>query len=194
MANGWHYGGGVPPQEKIRNIALTLNREARIVGFTQTDAFPGIDGEIQFTVYEGDDYLEFTINVDGRITFVWEKGDEEVEYVERLSLRTALQKLGEIREKEWPSLGSSTYSIMTVEKKDLRALHSSPQAMGVVYQSLTEGVRCKQAELYANILRASTGTYLATLLFSGLFQITRSLQSVNTPNKQAPPEIDVITT
>ena len=90
---GWHYGGGVPPAETTITAALKLNREAEASGFDKTNAFPGIEGEIQVTAYLGALCLEFTIERDGGITFVKEQDDQELAYESGLTLEEAMGRL-----------------------------------------------------------------------------------------------------
>ncbi|MGH9842264.1 MAG: hypothetical protein ACREEM_26230 [Blastocatellia bacterium] len=95
---GWHYGGGVPPAEPTIAAALRLNREAEELGFEKTNAFPGIEGEIQVTAYLGSLCLEFTVERDGGITFVKEQDDQEIAYESALTLDEAIGRLHAVDE------------------------------------------------------------------------------------------------
>ncbi|MEZ4733902.1 MAG: hypothetical protein R3E79_42970 [Caldilineaceae bacterium] len=44
-----------------------------MLGFHETDAFPGLNGEVMVTVYQGSDYWEFTLEPTETITFVYEQ-------------------------------------------------------------------------------------------------------------------------
>jgi hypothetical protein len=90
---GWHFGGGVPPMNETIAAALKLNQEAEASGFDKTNAFPGIEGEIQVTAYLGALCLEFTIERDGGITFVKEQDDRELFYESGLTLDEAITRL-----------------------------------------------------------------------------------------------------
>src|SRR5712692_6131611 len=81
---GWHFGEGIPPGSDAIHKALKLNSSLSAVGFKKTNAFPGVNGEIQVTAYHQSIYLEMTIEPDGLITFVYEDGDQEVEYRQML--------------------------------------------------------------------------------------------------------------
>jgi hypothetical protein len=94
---GWHYGEGVPPSDSTIKKAIALNMEAGGNGFTKTNAFPGIEGEIQFTVYKGQFYLEFTLEVDGTVTFLYEEADEEKDYQTGISFDEALNRIREFK-------------------------------------------------------------------------------------------------
>ncbi|MEE9365455.1 MAG: hypothetical protein V3W44_02110 [Dehalococcoidales bacterium] len=95
LESGWHYGEGVPLGDSILDDAISLNREATNLGFSETDAFPGTDGEVMLTIYFDDHYLEFTLEPNGNVTFHQEKGDEEIAYQEGLSLQDAKAKIAE---------------------------------------------------------------------------------------------------
>jgi len=83
LKKGWHFGEGV----SIQRGTLVAGRSALTSltnnGFDQTDAFPGLAGEIRVTGYRGSYYFEltvvpgpefeFTVEKDGKITFREEK-------------------------------------------------------------------------------------------------------------------------
>ncbi len=62
LPNGWYYGEGVPFGGAVLNMARTLS-----LGLAETDAFPGLNGEVVVSVYFGEHYLEFTIDPDESI-------------------------------------------------------------------------------------------------------------------------------
>jgi hypothetical protein len=50
---GWDYGNGVPASVNTVSLARDIFYELTQLGFTRTDTFPGTDGGIQVTAYEG---------------------------------------------------------------------------------------------------------------------------------------------
>lgn len=124
---GWHYGEGVPASRLIAQRAvLFLSRPTMVLGSVQTDAFPGINGEIQVTIYHGPTYLELTIEPNGSITFVREENDAETEYQQDLSSQEADERLSQFEREIWDSFGSST-TATTIRLSDvLKALPSKP--------------------------------------------------------------------
>lgn len=54
LPDGWDYGQGVPASANTVSRARDLYYELTQLGFTHTEAFPGTDGGIQLTAYEGD--------------------------------------------------------------------------------------------------------------------------------------------
>jgi hypothetical protein len=90
---GWSFGEGIEFEPAILNKALQLAKTAHTLGFQETDAFPGLNGEIMVTVYQRDDYWEFTLSPKETITFVYEKGEETVVYEEGLPFEFAVSML-----------------------------------------------------------------------------------------------------
>jgi hypothetical protein len=117
LEKGWHYGKGVSPSKETIAIAKKIAEQALSYIF-DTDAFPGIEGEIMVTVYHKEHYLEFTIESDGEITFVHEVNDEELVYKEGLKLQEAKIKLDDFCEKIWNISELSTESIMIPKRSD----------------------------------------------------------------------------
>jgi hypothetical protein len=97
LKRGWHYGEGVSFEQSILDNAIALNRETISLGFLETDVFPGLNGEVVFTIYLDDHYLEFTLEPNGSITFCHEKGDKEISYQEGLSFQIAKERIRQFR-------------------------------------------------------------------------------------------------
>ncbi|MBC8180359.1 hypothetical protein H8E88_04465 [candidate division KSB1 bacterium] len=98
--HGWHFGEGVPPSKDIIGKALLIVKKA-IKADLDTDAFPGVNGEIMVTIYHKNDYLEFTVEVDGKVTLVHERGEEEISYKEGLEISNALREMKNIGKYLW---------------------------------------------------------------------------------------------
>ena len=99
LGEGWNYGEGINFRQSVLDDAISLNRRAIALGFSETDAFPGVNGGIMVTVYHHDHYLEFIIEPDGMITFCQEKRSKEISYQEELSLEEAIEAIPKISEK-----------------------------------------------------------------------------------------------
>lgn len=125
LKKGWHYGEGNAPGSLTLLHAIELHKAALNQGFIETDAFPGISGEVMLTIYHRNHYLEFTIEPSGHITFCYEKNNEEICYKEGLSLEDAKGKILELRKEVWKSLDylTSNTTIMTEGGADLTASH-----------------------------------------------------------------------
>ena len=194
LQNGWHYGEGAPPTDETVNVALALNQEAAAVGFTKTNAFPGIEGEIQVTIYHGPAYLEFTIEPNGRIALVREHDQQEIESEENLSLSSALAKIRSLKGLLWVLSESSIRSTTTQTPELLRVWPSNPPAAVAAYPSLTRGVSEKVAPRSANMLSDITKVFLESQPFFGKSPTTPFQIIPSSSSNLAIREISVITT
>src|SRR6266496_4855751 len=79
LSRGWHFGEGAPVQNSLVKKAIELDAIAQDAGFTNTDAFPGSNGEIRYCIYDGDNYYEFTLENDASVTTVIETEGAEME-------------------------------------------------------------------------------------------------------------------
>jgi len=122
---GWHYGSGIAPLAKVLDLAIQLNQCAGLMGFEATDASTGIDGEVMLTVYDGDIYLEFSIEVDCSINYIREQGDKEVDSEEKISLLQAINYIVNIGLSKWRLSVQSTRNTMIQGRKDSRELRLS---------------------------------------------------------------------
>lgn len=88
---GWHYRKGSPISRSVLENAKLINRYLFKLGFSKTDAFPGVEGQVLLTAYNRDHIVEITIYPPGNIaTFVHEKNDEEISAAERIDLLKAV--------------------------------------------------------------------------------------------------------
>jgi hypothetical protein len=115
---GWHFGTGGPALFEIANQAIIIANIASYFDF-ETDAFPGVDGEIMVTVYHNHDYLEFICEVDNSVVFVHEKDGVEHAYREGLTFDQAKEELYKFGEGLWKNISESFIKITTTRKKDV---------------------------------------------------------------------------
>jgi hypothetical protein len=169
LPTGWHYGQGVPPSEVTIARARILVIDAFLTGTIETNAFSGVDGEIQVTMYHGISYLEFTIAPNGTVTAVYEEGGIEKDYAENLPFDQALAKLKEYSNRIWASSGLSITPISTAEQENLKALPSKTPATEAASLSSKKTVPLPPAPVYAGTSTGSILTSLASLQFFGTF-------------------------
>jgi hypothetical protein len=93
LPQGWHYGEGAPITEQSLSAALTILGKLSNEGFLRTDAFPGIEGDVQVTAYEQSDFYEFNFNLDGKYMVVHERNGDILFSQEGLTLDETLQKI-----------------------------------------------------------------------------------------------------
>lgn len=134
LSQGWHYGEGHAPNEKTVDDSLRINNQATLLGL-KTEAFPGINGEIQINCYFRDKTLEFTIESTGEISLVEEKNDIEISSHDNLGLEEVLNFIRKQNgETIWNSFDQSTQSIIAGTKGDLRVWHSKIPLTEAEYQ------------------------------------------------------------
>jgi hypothetical protein len=156
LPRGWHYGNGSAPSEEIIQKALKLNSELALSGFSKTNAFPGIEGEIQVTGYQGPLYLEFTIEPNGEVAFLYERDEKEIEYKEKLDLETAIEIIRHFRGLAWALSVSFIKSTTTPIREYSKASLSSHPVMVVESQPLMKNVYPGAEPVFASTLKSST--------------------------------------
>lgn len=168
--HGWHFGEGVPPSKDIISKALLIVKKAIKAEF-DTDAFPGVDGEIMVTIYHKDDYMEFTIEGDGKVTFVHEQGEEEISYKEGLEINNALREMRNIGKYLWNISEAFTetitikdvcdFKVWLSETHQAQAFPASPRVVfwpsGIRYVAISPDIT-----LWSHQLPSSTGHLLST--------------------------------
>ena len=103
LKNGWCYGEGVTISDEVIEKAVRLEARGRFIGFRETDAFPGLNGEVSIALYFQKHYFEFTFETDSRVLFVHEKNEKTIVYNDNLTFETALKKVESLRKFLWPS-------------------------------------------------------------------------------------------
>ncbi len=179
---GWHYGSGIPPLAKVLDQANRLNQYAGLMGFEATDAFPGIDGEVMLTVYDGDIYLEFSIEVDSSIDYIHEHGGKEVDSKEKISLHQAINYIEKIGILKCRLSVLSTQTTMIQGRKDSRVLRLS-QVKPTKSQSSRKNAPFKLAGVNARTYEGSTPQLLVTHQYSGKSQQVLSAKKVAIASK-----------
>jgi|WetSurMetagenome_2_1015567.scaffolds.fasta_scaffold118454_2 hypothetical protein len=133
LPQGWHFGEGVPSSHEAAKYALSILYLAQTCSF-QTDAIPGLNGEIQVICYNEDDRLEFTIEPDNTITFIHERDGQEISYYEGMNLRDTLIKLNEYRGRVCDLSESSIHPNISGTREDLAVWHSQVPPTGAAFQ------------------------------------------------------------
>lgn len=190
LPRGWHYGEGRPALPEAAAVALELVNFAASQGFTQTNVFPGVEGEVMFTIYAGDHYLEFTAGADGLVDYVREEAKEELEAEESLSVEEAKEKIAELREQLWASSGLSTSSTGTVIMANSSPSPSAGLATAASPLSTLTALS-RTAAASAAILLASTLGSSEARPPSGLSPRGFSPPTATSTLPQATPETDV---
>jgi hypothetical protein len=133
LLEGWHYGEGVPPTPDTISSTIAINDTAKSFNL-QTDAIPGVDGEIEISCFSNGDTLEFTIMNDKTLTFVHEKDGCDVECKENLSLDEAMKELINYSKTLCNMSDSYIPTTITPIKIDLGVLRSVIPPMAAEFQ------------------------------------------------------------
>ncbi len=124
LKKGWDYGEGESFSDETAELALRINRRGKMFSL-QSDAFPGIGGNIIVRFYKNEEVLEISVNHDGTFDILHEIDDEDVWETEGGSIFKALLSITHFKEGKWPTSDSSTADDMTSKKEDSSARRSS---------------------------------------------------------------------
>jgi hypothetical protein len=121
LAVGWHYGSGHAPSQEMIATAIQWHRYLIRLGFTVTDAFPGANGEIMVTAYEGAHYMEVLLDTISTVSLIHERDGKEVRSLDQVTPDQAFHALGELAGEIWNTSGYFIQGISTVNMGSSRA-------------------------------------------------------------------------
>ena len=78
LPTGWHYGHGVAVSQGTVAISLLFESFIKLIGFPETDAFPGITGEVMVAGYSRTNHVQVTVEPDGTFRLAHEVDGLEV--------------------------------------------------------------------------------------------------------------------
>jgi hypothetical protein len=93
LPSGWNYGSGDAAPSEIVEQALSYLYRLISFGFSETNAFPGPDGAIMVTAYEGKHCIEVTVEIDGTITVAYQFEGRDTSFEPELSSRDAYSEI-----------------------------------------------------------------------------------------------------
>lgn len=152
LPHGWNFGEGLPVARKLVALANGVLDRAQELGFQLADAFPGVSGEVQVNLYQGEHYFEFILDAPDRVTFVYEQADAEKASLEGVTLFEALTALERIVPVVCDFSESSTDYDITIRSE--AALPQSPfamPAMAPAFQWLSWPAPYNAAHMFASI-------------------------------------------
>lgn len=78
LPRDWHFGRGGAIDSSVIKDADEVLRTGHSCGFTHSDVFPGVDGQVLVTFYQNPDHY-VQVSIDGPTSFevMYEKNDEE---------------------------------------------------------------------------------------------------------------------
>src|SRR6266566_9049048 len=77
LPSGWHRGQGIKFSSKLIRDSIRLHQALTEAGYSDTDAFPGLNGEIQINVYNLPNSCEITVKPHGKWAIVFESDEGE---------------------------------------------------------------------------------------------------------------------
>jgi len=136
LENGWCYGEGEEIKEDLFSQAESLVNLLTNEGFFNTDAFPGPNGEIMVSVYEGKFYIQFIIEKNKSFNILLENEGKKVTREKNQTYENVKDIISKIRRELWSSLDGYTISTTTGNENDLP--NSRSEYKEVVSPSLME--------------------------------------------------------
>ncbi|MBI2433661.1 MAG: hypothetical protein HYV26_12415 [Candidatus Hydrogenedentes bacterium] len=135
---GWRFGEGDPASPEAFATALALLDTVVGRGFDETDAFPGVNGEVVLTVYFQDRCLEFVVAARNDIDVTWEVGGAVLRVEEGQSLEEARGAVENFWGELWKSFESFISANTTAAQASSAAPLSGPavKSAGVVFRLL----------------------------------------------------------
>ncbi len=174
LGDGWHYGEGVAFDASVLRRSVALHWQVMREGYFTTDAFPGLYGQVVVTIYDGDHYVEYSVEPDGTIEYVYECEGREIQSEVGLTTDAAIGKLRDLRKEPWKSSESSSSSTMTYISADFSPALFSPQAGGLEEASPSSANSALQSPEppSASTSAGTTPTYQRNPRYSGAFPRT----------------------
>lgn len=157
---GWHYGQGVPPSERRVSMALDYLFILQVLGFHETDAFPGIDGEIMVRAYKEGVCFSLSIEINYKtVLSIYGLGMEDYEEDNLLmsqSVALLVVKMEEVLSRECNTHDSLTQSITITGQNPLSITPSKTAQTVAVRPSSARNALPPAADLYASTLGTTT--------------------------------------
>jgi hypothetical protein len=165
LSEGWHFGEGKAPSDTDIRIMSGLLLKARLLGFVVFEAFPGVDGEIQLAIYDGDNFYSITIepNAESKFTVSYEKEQTEVFFQEHATFYDVVARLEEFSFQPWNTPESFTHAISRSLTASPATLPSRTHPMAQESPALESTARLPKADQSVATSHASMEDLLAAI-------------------------------
>lgn len=174
LPEGWNFGEGVAACLISLQQSQDLLRFAFDLGHKESDAFPGVGGEIQVCFYDEDDTLEITSEIDGTISITVEKNDETVLFKEKVPFTDAIKILKDFTYNKCRSYVLSTSaSIITGKRSVYQVWHLDPLQQTKAFPLSIRSALSKQPKIYVRTLKNSIPPLREIPLSSGKYQMSK---------------------
>jgi hypothetical protein len=89
---GWYFGEGIPTlsnlSNKVDNLYRFLNKKIQ-----KFNIFPGISGEVMFSIPLSKYTIEIIVEINGKFTFICEEENMEFEYKENITFEEVKEEV-----------------------------------------------------------------------------------------------------
>ncbi|MFZ2030082.1 MAG: hypothetical protein WAU68_07235 [Vitreimonas sp.] len=133
LEKGWHYGAGGPAAKDTLVATIKVWRQLVMWGLSRTDAFPGVDGEVQLTAYFKDNVVSITIDPTLKFAVCYERNDKEELEAEGLDWAATRAIIGKVAGKIWGLSDWSIPNTLISPSTGSATWHSSGPMMGSRY-------------------------------------------------------------
>jgi hypothetical protein len=171
---GWHFGKGEAPVQDTIDLAIKLLRYATQIGLTKSDAFPGVNGEIQLSFYRGETTIELIVEPNQTVSIFYETSEHEDQPIGGRSYDETIIWLSQISGRIWNTHISLAQSTLMSSGGGTHEWHSGTQAMGAVHRWYNWAVQSMGDEPSVPIYGTSTDHGLAVIRPSSGYSRTRS--------------------
>ncbi len=121
LPTGWHYGDGGPIDQKMIERAHEFLLTASGLDIDEVNAFPGIDGQIELIIYNGNLTTAFVFEEDNTVSVTEESKCEIISDVYGLTCLEAEERLWKLSQKNQTISDSFISSYGTAEIRSLEA-------------------------------------------------------------------------
>jgi hypothetical protein len=128
VPQGWHFGEGDSISAGAIRDAAKLHEAFLLNGFYETDAFPGLAGEVRVTAYHKNQYFEFTREINGEWSFIYELDGAIEEELDCLTMAQAQEIIKNASINIWNTSDIFQDNIGIPGGEDSKALLFDPRA------------------------------------------------------------------
>lgn len=132
LSKGWHYGEGLPPSSKAIDTAICLNKDLIRKGLTNTEAFPGLNGNLIINLQFNEYYFEFDIYNNHSINLYCEIDDRKFSEEKNRDYNGITKTISNTIAK-WTSSESCTSGTTQNKREDLSEPLSRTQGTDLEY-------------------------------------------------------------
>lgn len=152
LKKGWYYGEGKSIDSKTIFIIKDLLYYVEAQGFTETDTFPGLNGDVRLTIYYNEYYIEITLDENCIFLLTIEKNDNEIISDKKFNETEIKKEINTYGKKLiWDTLDSSTSATMIQDGEDFKVWDFLTHLMDQEYLLSMNNVQYEPLEMCISI-------------------------------------------